>query len=99
MNSAEQLRRWTETMNGCYRQLVEDCRQGRRTILDCYGATSIVEFFAVATETFFERPAAMQANLTPLYDVLCEFYRQDPAAREPRDTPPIGKWRSNGVTE
>jgi Mlc titration factor MtfA (ptsG expression regulator) len=82
MESHVQLRRWTETMNRHYRQLVEDCRQGRRTILDCYGAVSIVEFFAVATETFFERPTAMQTHLPPLYDVFREFYRQDPAARE-----------------
>lgn len=48
-----------------------------------YGATNPGEFFAVATEVFFEQPHELQAAEPALYDVLARFYRQDPAAREP----------------
>ena len=44
-----------------------------------YGATDIAEFFAVATEVFFERPEELDHEDPELYDLLCTFYRQDPA--------------------
>jgi len=46
-----------------------------------YGATNPGEFFAVATEVFFEQPRELAAQEPELYDVLRRFYRQDPAAR------------------
>ena len=47
-----------------------------------YGATNHGEFFAVATEVFFEQSQELLALEPELYDVLSRFYRQDPAARE-----------------
>jgi Mlc titration factor MtfA (ptsG expression regulator) len=47
------------------------------------GATNPGEFFAVATEVFFEQPRELAGLEPELYDVLTRFYRQDPAAREP----------------
>ena len=38
------------------------------------------EFFAVATEAFFERPRALREKQPELYAQLAEFYRQDPAS-------------------
>ena len=38
------------------------------------------EFFAVATEAFFDQPQEMVAHEGELYEVLRGFYRQDPAA-------------------
>ena len=46
-----------------------------------YGATNPGEFFAVATEVFFEQPVELAALEPQLYDVLTRFYRQDPATR------------------
>lgn len=51
-----------------------------RSILRQYGATNEAEFFAVASEAFFERPAAMKEKHPELYRVLSEFYGQDPAS-------------------
>jgi len=82
LDTAEQDRRWIEVLKRRYRQLVQDCEAGRPTVLDCYGATNTAEFFAVATESFFEQPSTMKAHLGDLYGLLREFYRQDPAARE-----------------
>jgi Mlc titration factor MtfA (ptsG expression regulator) len=51
-------------------------------LLDDYAATDPGEFFAVATEVFFDRPIAFREIKPELYEVLAGFYRQDPAARE-----------------
>jgi Mlc titration factor MtfA (ptsG expression regulator) len=48
--------------------------------LDPYGATSPPEFFAVAVETFFERPEALRAAHPGLYLQLAAFFQQDPCA-------------------
>jgi Mlc titration factor MtfA (ptsG expression regulator) len=51
-------------------------------LLDDYGATDPGEFFAVATEVFFDRPVDCREIKPDLYEVLAAFYQQDPAARE-----------------
>jgi Mlc titration factor MtfA (ptsG expression regulator) len=53
---------------------------GAPTVLDTYGATNPAEFFAVATEAFFERPLALRAKQPELYAQLARFYCQDPAS-------------------
>ena len=53
---------------------------GESTLLDPYGAQDPAEFFAVATETFFERGGELVARHPTLYAELQRFYRQDPAA-------------------
>ena len=57
-------------------------RRGRaeRAVLRRYGATDEAEFFAVATESFFERPTVMRQQTPDLYEVLARFYGFDPAA-------------------
>jgi Mlc titration factor MtfA (ptsG expression regulator) len=74
-------RRRQQVLSAQYAQLVDDVRHRRRTLLDPYGATNPAEFFAVATECFFERPVEMRAYHASLYQVLCEFYGQDTARR------------------
>jgi len=74
--------RWREVMTREYRRLQAASRHRRAALLDDYGAVSEAEFFAVATECFFERPRAMRQRHRELYDLLCRGYRQDPAARE-----------------
>ena len=49
-------------------------------MLDHYGATDHAEFFAVATEAFFERPAELRQERPELYAALSRYYRQDPGA-------------------
>ena len=51
-------------------------------LLDDYAATDPGEFFAVATEVFFDRPIDFRDDKPQLYEVLADYYRQDPAARE-----------------
>ncbi|MCB9740076.1 MAG: zinc-dependent peptidase [Deltaproteobacteria bacterium] len=55
-------------------------RKPERRVLRSYGATNEAEFFAVATEAFFEKPRQLQKRLPELYAELVELYRVDPAA-------------------
>ena len=55
--------------------------EGVPDLLDTYGAVSAVEFFAVATEAFFDMPVSLQTQHPELYEVLAGFFRQDPAGR------------------
>ncbi len=54
------------------------------TVLRAYAGVNPGEFFAVATEVFFDRPVQLLAEKSALYEVLSAFYRQDPAARARR---------------
>lgn len=79
--SAEQSRRWHEVMTAEYQQLIEASEHGRATLLDQYGTTDEAEFFAVATECFFDRPVQLSRRHPQLYGLLREYFHQDPAAR------------------
>jgi MtfA peptidase len=77
----EQYRRWHVVMRQEYELLVAASHHGRPTVLDTYAATDDAEFFAVATEAFFESSIEMQRRHPQLYEVLKEYYRQDTAGR------------------
>lgn len=42
-----------------------------------YGGTNKIEFFAVATEYFFEQPAIMRRNKPELYALMTQIFQQD----------------------
>lgn len=52
--------------------------KGKKTLIDPYGATNPAEFFAVVTETFFEKPKQLRRRRPELYDEMKEFYGLDP---------------------
>jgi MtfA peptidase len=70
---------WARVLGSEYQLLIDAAERGEPTLLDPYGATSPAEFFAVATECFFEKPVEMLAIHPELYEQLKQFYRQDPA--------------------
>lgn len=78
--SQAQERMWRRVMDHEFRMLHDDLRMGRPTVLSPYGATSPAEFFAVATECFFEKPHELRARHPALYSQLKDFYVQDPGA-------------------
>jgi MtfA peptidase len=71
---------WTRVLGHDFDQLVRETERHHRTLIDRYGATSAPEFFAVVTETFFEKPRQLRSKHPELYLQLQQFYRQDPAA-------------------
>jgi hypothetical protein len=78
LGTRDQYRRWREVMTAEYDQLIADARAGRQTLLDPYGTTNEAEFFAVVTECFFDLPAPLRAEHPRLYQLLREYYRQNP---------------------
>lgn len=78
---------WSQVMSRELDALRRADAIGATTLLDTYGATNPTEFFAVATEVFFERPRALRAHHPDLYAQLQRFFKQDPVefSSEPRD--------------
>ena len=74
-------------MSGEFQQLRQAAEFGQETVLDTYGAQNPAEFFAVATETFFEKPDRLQEKHPALYAQLKEFYQQDPLRYAPERPP------------
>ena len=71
-------RSWANALSGEFRELQKDAGIGKRSLMDHYGATNPAEFFAVATETFFEKPRRMAKHHQELFEVLKAYYRVDP---------------------
>jgi Mlc titration factor MtfA (ptsG expression regulator) len=49
-------------------------------VIDIYGAQNPTEFFAVATEAFFETPRALESKHPELYEALKRYFKQDPVS-------------------
>jgi len=67
LGSHEAYRTWGTVLSEGHEKLVENAERGRKTVLDHYGATNIAEYFAVATEAFFEKPRQMKKKRPDLY--------------------------------
>ena len=80
LTTRAEYRDWANVMNQEFKALRAADQAGTTTLLDTYGATNPAEFFAVATEVFFERPRALRARHPKLYAEFARFFRQDPAA-------------------
>lgn len=76
-----QYETWAEVMSAEYQELARLAEHGHASLLRSYGATNAAEFFAVATEAFFEKSTRMQQEHERLYGVLRGYYHQDPAER------------------
>jgi MtfA peptidase len=72
-------RSWAQILSKEYAELRRATETGEQSLLDEYGASNPSEFFAVATECFFEKPRPLRQKLPTLYDELKRFYQQDPA--------------------
>ena len=70
---------WARVLSEHYLALRKAASGGRKTLLDHYGATNEAEFFAVATEAFFERPSQLRTRHPELYEELARYFGQDPA--------------------
>jgi Mlc titration factor MtfA (ptsG expression regulator) len=69
---------WTAVMVADYQQLCDRTAKSKTTVMNPYGATNPAEFFAVATETFFEKPQQFLNHHPRLYQQLQQYYRLNP---------------------
>lgn len=79
--------RWQKVMTDAFERLGRDADRGRETVLDPYGAESPEEFFAVASESFFDAPGWLYRYERDLYEVLQRYYGQDPRHWVPGQPP------------
>jgi MtfA peptidase len=78
LGDANVRQRWVEVRD---RELAR-LREGATTLaLRSYAGENEAEFFAVATEAFFDVPYALADNHPDLYALLCGIYQQDPLTR------------------
>lgn len=80
---------WQEAFTAAYERLCRLDDAGIETILDPYATSSPGEFFAVATEAFFETPMSLRAGFPAVYAQLSAFYGLDTAAGEEKTTVPL----------
>ena len=73
-------RSWALVFSRDFECLQKKAAKGKRTVIDHYGATNPAEFFATATEAFFEKPRQLKKKRPELYEELRSYYKQDPVA-------------------
>ncbi len=69
---------WATVFSDNFEDLQARASHGKSTVMDTYGATNPAEFFAVATETFFEKPDDLHRRRPELFHELQQYYRLDP---------------------
>jgi Mlc titration factor MtfA (ptsG expression regulator) len=79
-------REWAEVLSRDFNNLRHNAMYRQHSVMDHYGATNPAEFFAVATETFFEKPYQMAAHHAELFAEFKKYYRVDP--RDWMEAPP-----------
>ena len=100
LGSAARYRSWAAVLSRDFAHLRAQAMGQQHGVLDHYGATSPAEFFAVATETFFEKPYQLAERHPALFSEFEKYYRVDPrawqtapAAPEPMAASGHGVWQ------
>lgn len=71
-------KRWEHVCNSEFEALSQAAERRQSTLLDHYGATNLAEFFAVSSETFFEKPRQLKEQHAELFNLLVKYYHVDP---------------------
>jgi MtfA peptidase len=87
---------WARVFHREFEALRRRVRRSREDVMDSYGAANPAEFFAVATEAFFERSRDLRLRHPALYRQLQGYYRLDPAEWEDGARSARGPDRSDG---
>ena len=69
---------WAEIFSHEFLQLQNKKKKRKRSVFNKYGATNPAEFFAVVTESFFEKPKQFQKKHPELFDELQDYYKVNP---------------------
>jgi len=76
--TAEQYQQWSQVLNAEFSVQQQKLADGMDDVIDSYSATSPAEFFAVVTETFFEKPHQLEHRHPQLYAQFKQCYLLDP---------------------
>jgi len=69
---------WSDVFSEQFERLRQQARVGEPSLFDFYGATNPAEFFAVASEVFFEQAEQFHFEYPKLYRQLSQYYQVDP---------------------
>jgi MtfA peptidase len=86
LNSRNAYQQWSTVLSAEFENLQKlamaqdlvSYQERSKEVLDFYGATEPAEFFAVATETFFEKPVQLAERHPQLFEQLQRYYGVDP---------------------
>jgi Mlc titration factor MtfA (ptsG expression regulator) len=81
--SPREVRAWAQAIDACQAHFEEALDEGRSVPFDDYALESPCEFFAVATECFFQDPHRLARFDATLYELLRQSWKQDPKRRVP----------------
>lgn len=70
---------WSKVLSEEYDDFLKRVSRRKNKVIDEYGSVSGVEFFAVISESFFEKAKRMKRDLPELYEQLQKYYDVDPA--------------------
>ncbi|MFT3693892.1 MAG: zinc-dependent peptidase [Kofleriaceae bacterium] len=76
-----QARRWGQVFEAAFVEQKARSERGEKSFLRDYAITNEAEYFAVASEVFFEQPGKLRDALPDVYAQLAEYYGLDLAAR------------------
>lgn len=79
LDEAGDYGKWSGAFLPAFDRFCGKVNSGRRSVIDDYAAESPAEFFAVVTETFFERPKGLKREEPELFAALVAFYGMDPS--------------------
>src|SRR5258706_178059 len=75
--------RWAAAFSAALVEQKAGAERGEPSLLRDYAITNEAEYFAVATEVYFEQPNELRDALPDVYAAMLEFYRVDFATRVP----------------
>jgi MtfA peptidase len=80
LNKSQRFTDWERVFVSAFKRHVRNVESGHPTVFAAYGAAGPEEFFAVAVEVFFERPAALKHEDAAVYQQLASLFQLDPYA-------------------
>ena len=69
---------WARHLGDGYKRLRNKLQRNKKTVLGAYAATHPAEYFAVATEVYFESPELLKKKFPKVYEELRKYYKVDP---------------------
>jgi len=78
LDKDQSYKSWSDVFSAQFEQLKNQASTGAPSLFDYYGATNPAEFFAVASEVFFEKSQQFHHQSPKLYQQLKQYYQVDP---------------------
>ncbi|MGJ8675901.1 MAG: zinc-dependent peptidase [Akkermansiaceae bacterium] len=78
LESRGAYREWSRVFSAAFGKFQKKLEKRKRSAIDPYGGTNPAEFFAVSTETFYEKPRQLKREFPEVYAKLCSYYKVDP---------------------